>query len=1542
MKRTRAWLKKTLAWLLRSLVTVLVLAILSVAIAHTSWGFALTKSFVLPTLSRQVFAGELRVGELEGFVGSDFSLTEVVLTDETGEPAYAIRRLRVRWDIFAALGGRIHVREVIIDSPRVVLRPGEAGGVAAVVPRRPPSEKEPPSAGPPATPIPITVDEVVLGDGRFEMVEPEIVVDGISLAGDFGFVGAALSARVARLDAHLQTKTPGQVGVEGRYQLVEGEHRLTASATVARAGLRVDGVRWDGSSVPLGQVESELPEGFLAAWLGGPKLGLRLSAQSGPDPDRPGGVAWRVDADAGQTRLRARGMARGDGTEFEARVEDLPPRLVSSQAPRGLASARVKGRLLLLPLRGDVDATATATLTIPNTRTQVRLRAEGEADLDRDGRLKTGMTVQGAGASADVAAELSDLLVSPGLRRLDLSLRTSGLERLPIPGDPEGAVEIEGTWVEGEWTGRLGARRLRMADLQVAGLSAEASGRGLDLEGRLRAEDLQVGRFRQGKTTLAVRPAGRGKRFTLTSTGARPLRRVALSGTGQIGWPLDLRLDEGEVVTGTSTWRFAPWRLRVNAQEARVEGFEATTPRSRLNLNGRARWDPSMSGSVRAEAELGQLADLAVLIPTLKGGALRASAEADWTATGVSGETSGNAEIELASVPAPLDLRFKGVADRRRVQAGGQVDGGELGRIAFDLEAASPPSLLAWGDGPGWLRRMGLVDAALDEAKLDAWTEIIGLEGVAGIANGELHLKGEGLEGRFRTEGLKHRSMRAPLSFALTATGDADQTTVAGQIRADVPIGTLSATVARSWREADQWASADASGRLTIERVTMNRFADFVRLPEPFDAPVGGSLRMQADLTKSDGRMEGAFFLAARDVEPYPASPRIDVKMDSTLRDQAWTASATVAGKGLGRAMTSLRGRPPWREPRPEALELRIDDLQVTGLRALYPLPVLRQGRLGGRLSWTEGGAKGAARFRLRDARIFDGQPGFSAAVRADARPQHIDFELGAFEDALAVAGRLRRNGEDPLAWPLDVQVGGRRLPLKALVPLRAADAVGGGLALTATVAGTLSRPRVDFALDAGDTEVADVRFDQARFFGRYGGGRLSATGTVAEDSGGGLGLRAELDDDRLDAELEADDLDLGFLTVPAGIIAGPVGSFDGRLSGRVRATGPTRDPDVDGDIRIDDLQVVLPGQLPSVEDGVAELAFSGGGFQFSSRGGSTAGGRFGLNAKGQVEGPRIDGHFSSTDLRYLAGPIVTEVTTEVDFSLQERDAEVVLHRTKISLPEEKSTNLHDTEILPDVVRVQTFGVRPKPEPPPAPPAPGDEPRLRLRVRNDESITFRGVDAQGSATVDLQVEEFGGLTRVNGNATAPRGQIEVLGKTYQIERAVVSFTGKVPADPRLDIQLSHAFQTMTLFVYITGSASAPEVRFGASPSNYDQAQLTAFFTGLQNPDSPGRSSGEGGAAGSIGQALLGPAIAEVRRQLPIDTLDVGTKGGAAVITVGKWISETVFVAAGYDGSQGETSAYRGTLRWRFTPRWVLELLASLESQSADVLWTKRF
>ncbi|NJK88628.1 MAG: hypothetical protein HC923_03990 [Myxococcales bacterium] len=159
------------------------------------------------------------------------------------------------------------------------------------------------------------------------------------------------------------------------------------------------------------------------------------------------------------------------------------------------------------------------------------------------------------------------------------------------------------------------------------------------------------------------------------------------------------------------------------------------------------------------------------------------------------------------------------------------------------------------------------------------------------------------------------------------------------------------------------------------------------------------------------------------------------------------------------------------------------------------------------------------------------------------------------------------------------------------------------------------------------------------------------------------------------------------------------------------------------------------------------------------------------------------------------------------------------------------------------------------------------------------------------------------------------------------------------------MELQHAFETMTLTVFVTGRASDPDIRFAGEPAQYDQATLLSFFAGIANPDDQGSGgpTPEEAAGGAAAGILLGPVTKKVRQTLPIDTFDVGMSQGAPVVTVGKWLTETVFLAYRWNMETADTEQeYQGVLRWRFFPSWMLEVVAGLNTQSADVFWVQRF
>src|SRR5690606_35638033 len=129
---------------------------------------------------------------------------------------------------------------------------------------------------------------------------------------------------------------------------------------------------------------------------------------------------------------------------------------------------------------------------------------------------------------------------------------------------------------------------------------------------------------------------------------------------------------------------------------------------------------------------------------------------------------------------------------------------------------------------------------------------------------------------------------------------------------------------------------------------------------------------------------------------------------------------------------------------------------------------------------------------------------------------------------------------------------------------------------------------------------------------------------------------------------------------------------------------------------------------------------------------------------------------------------------------------------------------------------------------------------------------------------------------VTGAIVASTGYVELFGRRYQVQRAVVSFggtSGGVP-DPALDILLAHEFSTLTLFLQVQGTASEPELELGSEPGVYDDATLLSFVLGA-DPDSP---AGAGDAApgvrdravGVASGLLMGQVQDLIQQVLPVD------------------------------------------------------------------------
>ncbi len=154
---------------------------------------------------------------------------------------------------------------------------------------------------------------------------------------------------------------------------------------------------------------------------------------------------------------------------------------------------------------------------------------------------------------------------------------------------------------------------------------------------------------------------------------------------------------------------------------------------------------------------------------------------------------------------------------------------------------------------------------------------------------------------------------------------------------------------------------------------------------------------------------------------------------------------------------------------------------------------------------------------------------------------------------------------------------------------------------------------------------------------------------------------------------------------------------------------------------------------------------------------------------------------------------------------------------------------------------------------------------------------------------------YGGGVALDGTIETRRGDVDIFGRSYQIDRGQIAFDG--PLDPRLDIRLVHDFTDLTLTAQLSGRASAVNLALSGTPAIYSPTQLYGFFLGGEPGGDPSDATKNAavGASASVGSALLFSGIGKYLPFKP-DTLgyQAATDTTSATVKAGIWISNNFF------------------------------------------------
>ena len=186
---------------------------------------------------------------------------------------------------------------------------------------------------------------------------------------------------------------------------------------------------------------------------------------------------------------------------------------------------------------------------------------------------------------------------------------------------------------------------------------------------------------------------------------------------------------------------------------------------------------------------------------------------------------------------------------------------------------------------------------------------------------------------------------------------------------------------------------------------------------------------------------------------------------------------------------------------------------------------------------------------------------------------------------------------------------------------------------------------------------------------------------------------------------------------------------------------------------------------------------------------------------------------------------------------------------------------------------------------------------LNIDVVAPGRIFVRGRGLNSEWDLDLQVRGIITEPRITGEIAAVRGELDLVGREFELERGRVVFNGGRVIDPRLDVSLVRESEGITGRIIVSGSAFDPELSFTSTPALPEDEVLPQLLFGTSSQAlTPAQ-----GIQLALGLATFlnggGGTLDQFRSALGLDSLDIeeGTEGAA--LEIGKNVAEDVWVGA---------------------------------------------
>ncbi|MEO8703322.1 MAG: translocation/assembly module TamB domain-containing protein [Kofleriaceae bacterium] len=768
------------------------------------------------------------------------------------------------------------------------------------------------------------------------------------------------------------------------------------------------------------------------------------------------------------------------------------------------------------------------------------------------------------------------------------------------------------------------------------------------------------------------------------------------------------------------------------------------------------------------------------------------------------------------------------------------------------------------------------------------------------------------------------------------------------------------------------------TGRLVLEGIDIAKAAKLAGIEGEYSGRIDGDVQVSAATTGGVIQVRELMAPSLRGVGGVNA----DLRFSATADEIIPTFSARVGALGTitGEARLALPPRvfdpASWRMLGKKAVRqasLRVEEIELDpGQLDRLGITTYARGRvsLAAEISEAMEGAKVRVTVRsLRGSPIsqpvdvdvlatIDGA-GTKAEITATTRELKATKPVGPVVKLLTVTGTIPLTmaevQADPsavLAKPLAFEAVVPNIPAKQLLAVFGRSEISGGtIAGNIKVAGTVGNPtgtahlvgtNIQVPPGAGGKPVKTVKRIAIDASWDGTSGKLLVDST--QDNGmlhiAAAGSPLALD--KVTVQLEAKQFDLLPLLAFA---PGPAGGAAGRLDAKVNMIGiDPKTAKVTGEVHLSHARIPIAPEVGTLRRAKIDIVVKGHDLVVTADG-RLGGGTVKANGTIAMDGASPTGGNLKLVLRKVApiGSVEPKIDADVDVKMR-REAErwiadMTVTNGTVIVPKDRGEPLDPVGAPTDMVFMTGERITKGPMVKAPPVRPVIVVNITINRTYIESEELRGI-IRGKVTITSDGDSIG----LVGNIEADRGDLDLFGRRYQVERAAVRFDGTI--DPLLDVRITHDFAEVTTVTQVRGRLSKPQLIMTSNPGSYSQGQLLGFLLGGEPNGAPGDARDRATAAGT---SLIANKIGGYfKKALPVN-LDVlkyesGTSTSSASVTVGTWLTRSLFLAyrqrlsARPDENSGE-----GEVEYWFTRRIVVEgVVGDRNYNGVDLLWRKRY